>query len=305
MKVLITGSSGFLGRHLARGLRDAGHRVVGLHLDSPAGTAGIEERRVDILDRSAVTSALVEIAPDAVIHLAGLSHVGASWERIPAYFAVNLVGVENVLDAAAGARFLLASSSEVYGQVEAEDLPLVESREAAPRNPYALTKAAAERMVLRAGGVVVRMFNVVGPGQAPSFALPNFARQLASSGRADEAGPVVLKVGNLEAERDFVDVRDAVAAYAVLVERGEGGEVYNLGSGRSVSIRSALDELVRISGLEVQVELDAARIRPVDVPRLQADNGKLRTLGWQPRYSLGDALGGLWSEVLAQERENG
>lgn len=296
MRVLVTGSSGFLGGHLCRHLLADGFEVFGAH-PAPAATGSeVPERQLDILDRGAVGNLVDDLRPSAIVHLAGLSHVGASWDRIPEYFAINYVGVEHVLDAAKGVRFLLASTSEVYGQVSAENQPIGEETPLAPSNPYALTKAAAERLVLRAGGVVVRMFNVVGPGQSPSFALPDFARQLAEQVNQHQA---VLKVGNLEARRDFLHVRDAVSAYSHLIRKGTEGEVYNLGSGKAFSIREALDELIRVSALDVEVEIDPSRIRPIDIPLLCADNSKLGSLGWRPRSNLSDALRDLWHEVAA------
>lgn len=293
MRVLVTGVGGFVGTALARRLAADGDRVLGTFLGREPRVAGVELRAADVLDRAMLDRALGEFAPEAVVHLAGFSHVGDSWKRPDEYFQVNVLGVENLLAAAAGSRFLLASSAEVYGRVPESEQPIGEGRRVAPRNPYALTKAAAERLVLAAGGVVVRMFNIVGPGQAETFALPSFARQLAAAGR----GPAKLRVGNLEARRDFVHVEDALAAYATLIRRGEPGGVYNLGTGTATSIRAALDLLIEIAGIEAEVEVDAARLRPADVGLTLADSARLRALGWRPERSLERALEDLWAAV--------
>lgn len=295
MKVLITGVSGFLGRHLAREMLAAGHEVYGIRLDEGEAFEGVVEYRTDVLDRTGLKRIFAEIEPAVVVHLAALSHVGSSWNRMPEYFSVNVLGVENVLATSAGARFVFASSSEIYGSVPAGEQPIPEHRPPAPRNPYALTKAAGERLVLAAGGIVVRTFNLVGPGQETTFALPSFAEQLAG-----EAGreAVTIKVGNLEARRDFVHVSDGAEAFGAVIAEGKGGEIYNLGSGTAISVREALDRLIEISGLEVSVEVDPDRLRPVDVPLLRADASKLRELGWRPRRGVDQALRDLWRASL-------
>lgn len=295
MRVLITGVAGFLGRHLARGLQEHGWQVAGTVLAERAELPGVEEFPVDVTEPSALRRAVERWAPDAVVHLAGLTHVGSSWRQMPEYFRVNVEGSANVLAAAAGRRLVFASSAEVYGRVAETEQPLAEQRPVAPRSPYALTKAAAELLMRRGAAVIVRSFNIVGPGQAESFALPSFAGQLAAIARGD-AEPT-LRVGNLEARRDFVHVADAVRAFRLLLDEGVAGEVYNLGSGQAHSIAEALRGLMAVSGVTAQVEVDAERLRPVDVPLLEADTTRLRTLGWQPEKTLEDALQDLWESV--------
>ncbi len=293
MRVLVTGVGGFVGTALARRLAADGDRVLGTYLGSEPCAEGVDLRPADVLDRPSLERLLAGFAPDAVVHLAGFSHVGESWQRPDDYFRVNVLGAENVLAAAGGCRLLLASSAEVYGRVPEAEQPIGEDRMVAPRNPYAMSKAAAERLVLAAGGTVVRMFNIIGPGQAEDFALPSFARQLAAAG----AGPAVLKVGNLEARRDFLHVDDAVEAYATLIRHGEPGGVYNLGGGEAVSIQEALDVLIEIAGIEVEVEVEEARLRPNEIELTRADNRRLRELGWQPERSLRRALEDLWTQA--------
>jgi GDP-4-dehydro-6-deoxy-D-mannose reductase len=298
MRMLVTGVGGFLGGHLAERLLDRGHHVVGTTWGTTSDLSRVELHEVDLLDATGLHAVVRAANPEAIIHLAGLSHVGESWQRPADYFQVNVLGTENVLDAASGlgnCRVLLASSAEVYGLVPQERQPIVETEPVAPRTPYALTKAAAERLTVRAGGIVARCFNLVGPGQSDRFALPAFATQLAAIKKGEQEA--VLKVGNLSARRDFVHVADGVAALAQLAEQGNPGEIYNVASGRSFSIAEALDRLISISGQSVEIREDPERLRPVDMPLLEGDASKLRALGWKPERDLDAALGELWSTV--------
>jgi GDP-4-dehydro-6-deoxy-D-mannose reductase len=294
MRVFVTGAGGFLGPHLLGELARRGHQVSGSYLGHRPPLEEVELHEVDLLDQTSLRRAIATAQPDAVVHLDGLSHVGESWGRIAEYFDANVMGTENVVAAAAGRRVLLASSSEVYGLVPEAEQPILETRPLAPRTPYALTKAAAERLALRSGAVVVRTFNLVGPGQAPTFALPAFADRLAAIAAGAEP---VLRVGNLSAQRDFVPVSDGASAYAVLLERATAGEAYNLASGRAWSLREALGRLLEAAGLEVRIEEDPARLRPVDIPLLCGDSSRLRALGWALESSLDEAVGALWRAV--------
>lgn len=301
MQVFITGVAGFVGHRLAEHLRDQGHRVVGTYLESPPDLPGVELHEVDLLDADLMHRTMRRAAPEAVVHLAGLSHVGQSWSRPGDYFQVNVLGTENLLRGAAGARLLAASSAEVYGAAPEEEQPITEQRPVAPQSPYALTKAAMERLVLAAEGIVVRSFNIIGPGQAPTFALPTFARQLAAISLGLQEP--VLAVGNLTARRDFIHLEDAVRAYETLLLEGTPGECYNLGTGVAHSIQEVLDRLIAISGQCPEVREDPDRVRPVDLPLLQADNSRLRHLDWCDRHDLDQALQDLWVAALASERQ--
>ncbi|MDX1632220.1 MAG: GDP-mannose 4,6-dehydratase [Thermoanaerobaculia bacterium] len=295
MRVLVTGVSGFLGPHLVRNLEDAGHRVWGTcrRGDPEEGGEGIFT--VDLESPDDLERAVRGSRPEVIVHLAGRSHVGTSWDEMGSYFRVNVLGTENLLKAAPGIPTVLASSGEIYGVVPEEEQPIAEDRPPDPPSPYALTKGAAERLVLGAGGVVARCFNFVGPGQSPEFALPSFARQLA----AIEAGTQepTLRVGNLEARRDFVPVQDGAEGFRILVEEGAPGTTYQIATGRARSIRQVLDRLIQQTGLEVEIEIDRKRLRPVDVPLLRGSAERLRALGWRPRRSLDGVLAELWSEA--------
>jgi GDP-4-dehydro-6-deoxy-D-mannose reductase len=295
MHVLITGIGGFLGLRLAGHLLTAGDRVTGTYLDSRPDLEGAELHEADLLDAPALARVVRDADPDVVVHLGALSHVGESWKRIPDYFRVNVLGTENLLAAAEGRRVLVASSAEVYGIVPEERQPIREEEGPDPRSPYALTKAAAERLAFARGAVVVRSFNLVGPGQSPMFALPAFASQLADVRRGKQEP--VLRVGNLSAQRDFAHVDDGVAALRRLAEKGEPGRAYNLATGCAVSIGEALERLMAVSGVHARIETDPDRMRPVDIPVLAGDAARLRALGWEPRRTLDDALADLWESV--------
>jgi GDP-4-dehydro-6-deoxy-D-mannose reductase len=298
MRVLITGVSGFLGPHLVRALLERGAQVAGAYLGPAPELPDVELLEIELSDLQGLERFVRQTRPEAVIHLAGLSHVGGSWKRIPHYYQVNFLGTENVLRAASDCRVLFASSSEVYGRVPEEEQPLSEDRRLEPSNPYAMTKAAAERLVVGQDGIVVRCFNLAGPGQAPEFALPAFAAQLREIGRG--VREPVLRVGNLEARRDFVHVADAAEAFCLILERGESGGVYNIATGTACSIGEALERLLGIAAVEARVEVDPARLRPTDIPVLRGDASRLRALGWRPRSTLDAALRDLWEATLSE-----
>ncbi|HKH49055.1 MAG TPA: GDP-mannose 4,6-dehydratase [Thermoanaerobaculia bacterium] len=298
MHYLVTGISGFVGPRLARHLLERGHRVSGTYLiEHPVfpEVGDVQLYEVDLQDAAGVERVVRDAAPDAIVHLAGLSHVGESWERMPDYFRVNVLGTDNLLAAAGGRPLVIASSAEVYGLVPEEEQPIAEERVVDPRTPYALTKAASERLALLRGAVVARAFNLVGAGQAIKFALPTFAAQLAAIARGEHEP--VLRVGNLSARRDFVHVDDGAEAFRLLIEKGERGGTYNIASGQAFSIGEALERLKAISGVKATIEVDPERIRPVDLPLLLGDASPLRSLGWDPRRTLDDALSDLWAAV--------
>lgn len=298
MRVLVTGASGFVGCHLAAHFSACGDAVTGTYTGMRPESdllRDIDLHAIDVTDAAAMAALVEAVDPEVVVHLAGLAHVGASWQRLGEYFLVNVLGTERLLAAARGRRVVFASSAEVYGVVPEAEQPIREERLVAPPSPYAMTKACAERFVLAAGGVVARTFNLIGPGQAPHFALPAFARQLAAIRRGEQEP--VLETGNLSARRDFVHVSDGARAYRLLALHGRPGEVYNVASGHALSIQEALARLMKAAGVEVPIKTDPARFRPVDVPLLAGDPGKLRRLGWRVEKSVDEAVGELWGAV--------
>lgn len=295
MRVLITGATGFVGTHLVSHLLARGDEVVGTFTGIHPDPAPVSMHPLDVLDERGMARLVRTFDPEAIIHLAGLAHVGASWEQPAEYFRVNVLGTESLLAAAEGRRVVLASSAEVYGPVPEGEQPIHEDRPLAPASPYAMTKACAERLAAPRGAIIARTFNLIGPGQTPKFALPTFARQLAAIARGEQAP--VLKTGNLSARRDFLHVADGVAAYRLLLERGEPGKAYNVSSGRAMSIAEVLERLRAISGVEARIETDPARLRPTDPPLLVGHALRLGELGWKREKSVDDALADLWASV--------
>jgi GDP-4-dehydro-6-deoxy-D-mannose reductase len=317
MRTLVTGASGFVGRHLVPRLLGAGDTVLGLGLDLENGPEtgagpppGASWERLDILDAAALAVRVADFQPDRVVHLAGQSAQGKALADPAPSVRVNVLGILHLLEAlrrgAPAARLLVVSSGEVYGNPGAA--PVGEEAPVAPVNPYGASKAAAEILVgqaqraWRARAVIARSFPHVGPGQRPDFALPAFARQIARI----EAGlqPPRLSVGNLEARRDFLDVEDVVAAYLLLLELDcPAGAIFNVCSGRPHSIREGLDGLIALArapgGAPIAVETDPALLRPADQPVLHGRPDKLKAAtGWSPQHEFPSLL----ARVLADWR---
>jgi GDP-4-dehydro-6-deoxy-D-mannose reductase len=308
VRVLVTGANGFVGRHLCAALQTRGHIVIRAGRPQSDG----DELPLDLQDDLNVR-AVVDIAyPDAVAHLAAQASVPASIADPWHTHDVNAGGTLRLLEAVraarpagvSGPRILVAGSADVYGAQPIAAHPLTEAVRPHPANPYAASKVAAEayaREAVAAYGmdvVVTRAFNHIGPGQDARFAVPSFALQLA---RIAAGGDPLLLVGNLDAERDFLDVRDVVAAYVLLLERnGDAGEVYNVAGGRGVTLKEMLRQLVTIARVGVEIREDPSLLRPSDMPKMVGDASKLRAAtGWQPRLSLAAAL----RDVYADARE--
>jgi GDP-4-dehydro-6-deoxy-D-mannose reductase len=288
VRALVTGAGGFVGRYLTARLEQAGYEVVAPPLE--------------LRDPESLHAAFDLAQPDAVFHLAAQTFVPRSIEAPAETYEINVIGTASLLAALRAwrdrskrsPRVLFVSSAEVYGAQPPEAMPLDESRAPNPSNPYAASKSAAEAIVLgevRSFGVdavITRAFNHIGPGQDERFAIPAFAAQLS---RIASGAQPVLQVGNLDARRDFLDVRDVVDAYAELARSGVSGEIYNVCSGTAVGMREILGELIRIAHVPVEVRTDPARMRPADVPLLYGNNEKLRAAtGWTPRIALRKTL---------------
>lgn len=299
-RALIIGGAGFVGQHLAQRLHESGYAVgvTKLSHESPAlPFADIYD--LDILDAEAVKSLLAALQPDCVFHLAAQSSAALSWQKPALTVDINVKGAVNVLEGLRALekkpRILLIGSSEEYGRVTEAECPIGEGQEARPGNIYAATKVCQEMIGLlyaEAYGMDVmatRSFNHVGPGQLPAFVVSDFCRQAAliEAGRQE----AVIRVGNLAARRDFTDVRDVVRAYVLLMEKGQRGEIYNVGTGRALSVQELLDEILRASTAEIRVERDERRFRPLDAPLNVADVTKLRAAtGWTPQLDIRETL---------------
>ena len=286
VRAVVTGGNGFVGTWLSEHLRACGDEVVSL------------DREVEITDVVAVREAVTAAAPDVLYHLAALTHVGRSWDGPGEVLRVNALGTLNVLEGARACsrvpRVLIVSSAEVYGSVPEYELPIHEGVPLAPVTPYGASKVAAEFLGIQAhlgyGLPVLRVrpFNHVGPGQAAGFVVASLASRIVEARRS---GARSVPVGNLGARRDLTDVRDVVRAYRLLMEHGEPGEVYNVCSGHDVSISEVASRLLELAGVDLQLEVDPALARPVDVPVLRGDYGKLHeATGWRPEIDFSKTL---------------
>lgn len=296
-KAMIIGAAGFVGSYLISYLRDqCGMEVSATKLaHEELEAVDVTVYDLDILNKEEIVSLLFAIRPDYIFHLAAQSSVGLAWKNPCLTIDVNIKGSVNVMDAVRELfykpKVLLIGSGEEYGHIRAGETPITEENSVRPGNIYAATKvcqnligsiyAQAYDMKL----MMVRAFNHIGPNQAPMFVVADFCKQVAEIEKGLRAP--VMYVGNLEAKRDFTDVRDVVRAYVLLIEMGKAGETYNVGSGHAMAIREILDKIISLSSKEIKVEIDPNKLRPVDVPIIEADTDKLYQLtGWEPEISL-------------------
>ena len=286
MKALVTGARGFVGRHLLDHLVECGDDVIGV------------DHECDVTDDASVREVLQRLSPDAIYHLAALTHVGTSWSQQVEFTRVNVVGTRNVLqcahDVVPDAVVVVASSANVYGVVAPEDLPIVETLRVAPSDPYASSKVGAELVALDAvrdyGSrvVIARPFNHIGPGQSDTFVVPAIVQRLLD---CLETGSNETVVGDLTVRRDFCDVRDVVRAYRLLAEHGVSGDAYNIASNHDVSIQEIANELVAVIAPHVRLVRDDQLLRPAEIEVLRGSYEKLRALtGWEPTIPLDQSL---------------
>ena len=293
MRALITGANGFVGTHLVAHLVERGDDVI--------------ESATNIVDRAAIGAAIVDARPEVVYHLAAQADVSGSWDTPIQTIRVNVEGTVNVLDGAraAGARRVLAvTSADIYGLVDEAALPITEDAPVRPVSPYAASKAAADMMCIQAGlahqldVVRARSFNHLGPGQSDRFVASAVASRIV---RNEKSGERTVRVGNLEARRDFTDVRDVVRAYRLLMEHGRAGDVYHVCSGVDRPVRELAEALIAMATTPMTLEVDPDLVRPIDLKVLRGDNAKLRAeTGWQPAIDIDATL----SDLLEFWRRN-
>lgn len=288
MKALITGIDGFVGYHLYKLLISQGIEVYGTTINKDYINEDITLHHMNLLNKDEVINVIKKVLPNYVYHLAGQSAVGLSWKEPVLTMNVNVNGTINLLDAIReqqiNCRTLIIGSSDQYGPVTIDMCPIKETQNLNPVSPYGISKCTQEQIAkLYADAyemniVMVRAFNHIGPMQGKNFVVADFASKIVE---IEQGADPILKVGNLDAYRDFTDVRDIVKGYVLLLNKGHSGEVYNIGSGKSIKVKDILDILVEYSKVEIKIELDASKMRPIDVPKVECDNSKIKKhTGW-------------------------
>ncbi len=318
MRALITGINGFVGSYLAEYLLDQGHTEVWGLTRAPGRLPPFLDGRVtevhaDLNDADATMRAIVAARPTVIYHLAGQPFVPESFRDPAGTLSTNTLGALHIflslLELRSPTRVLVVGTNEEYGKITEEDLPIGELTPLRPANPYGVSKAAQSLLSYQyhlshnLDIVRVRPFTHIGPRQNERFVTAAFARQIARI----ELGlqPPVVQVGNLSARRDFTDVRDMVRAYALTVEHGEPGAVYNVGSGQAVMVRELLDMLLAASTARVEVHLNPELMRPIDIPVVVCDASRLRERsGWAPSIPLEQTLGDILDYWRAEVRRS-
>jgi GDP-4-dehydro-6-deoxy-D-mannose reductase len=317
MRIFITGATGFAGSHLVEALLAQEHELFALTHPATSHQALPEHPLLhsiegDLLDLDSLKTAVQQAQPDTVYHLAGQAYPDRSWQNPALTIAINTGGTANLLEAVIAygrPRVVVVTSAEIYGYVSEEDLPLTENTWPQPRHPYGVSKYAAGQLTAVYARrydlpvVEARPFNHIGPRQALGFVVPDFASQLAAIKLGQQ--PPVMSVGNLEARRDFTDVRDVVRAYQSLAEKGKPGEEYLICSGQAVSIHYLLNALIEASETAVEVMYDPERMRPSDTPCLYGSHAKITNdTGWQPEIHLRQSLNDAFLDWLERLKSN-
>ncbi len=313
---LVIGAAGFVGNYLINEMHRSGMECFATKLSHEVFEnpyASVYD--LNILEKEAVANLLMEIRPDYIFHLAAQSSVGVAWKNPCLTIDVNIKGSVNVMDAIRELyykpRVLLIGSGEEYGHIKEGETPISEDTLLRPGNIYAATKACQNMIgsiyskAYDMDLILVRAFNHIGPGQLPLFVVSDFCKQVAEIEKG--LREPVIRVGNLEAKRDFTDVRDVVRAYVQLVQKGMPGETYNVGRGKAIKIRDILDEIINQSKAKIAVEVDPAKLRPVDVPIIEADTIKIKKItGWRPEISIEQTISetlDYWRKRVLKEME--
>ncbi|SFS91678.1 GDPmannose 4,6-dehydratase [Succinivibrio dextrinosolvens] len=289
MRALITGSSGFIGTHLAIELETNGYEVVLCDLKSTEGTVAM-----DIMNPLMIQNVLEKHKPDVIINMAGQANVGLSWKKPQLTVQLNTIGLINILETVRSVnpsiRVIAVGSSDEYGNLKEIGANVTEAIPVKPITPYAISKHAQElfaQLYVRFYEMdicMIRLFNLGGPGQSKGYIISDFSSGIAE---VESGNKEFLSVGNLESARDFTHVKDACRAIRLIAEKGHSGEVYNISSGITHKAQEILDKLVRMAKVPIEVRKDPARMRPCDTPVVCGNHDKLTLhTGWQPKLKL-------------------
>jgi GDP-4-dehydro-6-deoxy-D-mannose reductase len=305
-KVLITGITGFAGSHLAEHLHALGnYEISGIHSsDVPRNLekiqAGIHLFKGDLSDGKKVEEILGKVQPEIIFHLAALTSVKYSYNNPLDVITRNIALEYNIFEGVKNNNLdktlvVVTSSAHVYGYVSPKDLPITEELAFKPDNPYSVSKITQEYLAkqyfyaYKIPVLLLRPFNHIGPRLSPDISISRFAKYIAEAEKGSK--PPVLTVGNLDAKRDFTDVRDMVRAYELAIEKCRQGEIYNIGTGVSYAIKDLLDILISLSKIKIDVQPDSSLFRPSDTPELRADATKFReATGWKPKIAIENSL---------------
>jgi len=308
-RALITGSEGFVGGHLLKELLENGYEVFGTTLKATPDT-GSNIYVCDITNEEQIKTLLDELKPDSIFHLAAVASPAVSFKQPKFTFEVNTLGTMNILEAIRlipdyNPRILIVGTSEEYGFVTPDQMPVTEATTFNPVSPYSVSKLATYYFSnvhvrsYKTDIVYAASFNHTGPGQLPGFISPDVAKQIVAIERGEQEP--ILYTGNLDAERDMSDVRDVVRAYRLIVENGKTGERYNVCSGKSIKVKKIVNHLIKLSNKKIKHKIDPARNRPSDMPILLGSHKKLtKETGWKPQISLKKTL----EDLLNWYREN-
>ncbi len=306
MKVLITGATGFVGQYMLEYLRSKNIDFYGTSFGELSNDFKKNFKNhksiifsLNLKERNAVKNLIKEIKPDAIIHLAALSSPNDSWDMLEEMLTNNMLSQLNILEAVRNVdskiKVITISSGQVYGVVKPKNLPLTESHLIHPNNPYASSKAFQEILSIQyfynynIPTIIMRPLNHIGPRQDGNFAIPSFIKQIVEIERGKK--DPIIRVGNLETQRDFLDVRDVCRAYYIAIKYGKPGEAYNLGSGKAYKMKKILEMLINYSKVDIKIEIDKNLLRPSDMPILLADYSKFhKATGWEPKYKIEKTL---------------
>jgi len=278
IRALITGVNGFVGPYLAKELQSNGYLVFGCSLEKDSSINMLEKYfSCDVTNINQVRSVIELAKPDVIFHLAGFSSVSKSFENPDLCNKINVGGTKNILDSIKmlniSPKLICISSAEVYGQPKKN--PVNERAPLQPNSPYGLSKVEQEKLISSySNSIIVRAFNHTGQNQPDTFVIPSFQKQVTEAKNGSK-----IFVGNIDIIRDFSDVNDVVKAYRIISEKGVSGEVYNVGSGKGLSLKKILENMIKKSGKDLKITVDSSKFRKAYITELICDNTKIKKLG--------------------------